>query len=81
MNEKIKKTFRAITSAALSGAFVVSSVIGGGADSFVSSSVAFAEETFLLHIQLLILFLMILISLSLHINYIQMKLAQVVLRK
>ena len=45
MNEKIKKTFRAMTSAALAGAFVVSSVIGGGADSFVSSSVVFAEET------------------------------------
>ena len=44
MNEKIKKTFRAITSAALAGAFVVSSVIGGGADSFVSSSVVFAED-------------------------------------
>lgn len=45
MNEKIKKTFRAMISAALAGAFVVSSVIGGGADSFVSSSVVFAEET------------------------------------
>ena len=44
MNEKIKKTFRAITSAVLAGAFVVSSVIGGGADSFVSSSVVFAED-------------------------------------
>lgn len=45
MNEKIKKTFRAMTSAALAGAFVVSSVIGGGADSFVNSSVVFAEDT------------------------------------
>ena len=45
MNEKIKKIFRAMTSAVLAGAFVFSSVIGGGADSFVSSSVAFAEET------------------------------------
>jgi len=45
MNEKIKKTFRAMTSAALAGAFVVSSVIGGGADSFVGSSVVFAEES------------------------------------
>lgn len=44
MNEKIKKAFRAMTSAALAGAFVVSSVIGGGANSFVSSSVVFAEE-------------------------------------
>ena len=44
MNEKIKKIFRAMTSAALAGAFVVSSVIGGGADSFVSSSVVFAAE-------------------------------------
>lgn len=45
MNEKIKKTFRAMTSAVLAGAFVVSSVIGGGADSFVGSSVVFAEES------------------------------------
>ena len=44
MNEKIKKTFRAITSAVLAGAFVVSSVIAGGADSFVSPSVTLAAE-------------------------------------
>jgi len=44
MNEKIKKTFRAITSAALAGAFVVSSAIGGGVGGFVSPAVVSAEE-------------------------------------